>query len=254
MDSQPPTSIKDLRAKPKAVCNLQQRTDTPQALDFGSSSSRPNIKTETTPGRNRVPSTFCRYHARIDRILPHADRDFRDTNNPKGPNYRSNYAPRAANSGTSTQPTRSYNSQNRRAPASAQAQYTNQRQTPTTSETTNYNYPPGFDDHKPSESYEEFDSKLRRILDSAESPTNVPIPHTNMPPANHSEFTMTENGSQAPMPHTGRITIASPAGPLQTASVTTPTIPDTLVSVHDITHRDKALIFTHNKAWITDKS
>lgn len=254
----PPTSIKDLRAKAKAICNIQHKTGTSQSFDFGSSSTRHNLKPETTPARNTIPDTFCRYHASKGRILPHADNECRDSHNPKSPNYRPPYrpppTPRTSQSGHTNQSTRSYNIPNRRAQAAAQEQYSNRNQTPTDSVTSTYNAPPGFDDTKSSASYDDFDGKSRRILDSAAFPTHTPRTHPNMHPSNQKDFTMTANGSHVPISHTGSITIPSPAGPLPTEAVTTPTIPDTLVSVHDITHPDKAIIFTHKKAWITKKS
>lgn len=67
-------------------------------------------------------------------------------------------------------------------------------------------------------------------------------------------LTVTANSLSARISHRGRVRIKTPTGPIITEAVTEPTIQDTLLSVHDVTKNDKAIIFTNNNAWISHKS
>lgn len=283
--SDPPPTVNALRSRVKAVHGLAQRRAKVAPIPFSGQSATPHHPRtlRAPPPTARPGPRICQFHTRLGRPLPHADHECRHPHNPLGVAYRPHaqaypqpsqhqpHNPYAHPHSSTAYPSPSYS-----APPTAYSQHTSPHQhapgthpparqyksgykarakQATTGQQphVHFNLPPGFpaDDYHNTRDHDD-DGKLptpRIILDSGAHPSHTPTPGPLMAPKTTSH-TLTATHHSAPLTHAGPLDIITPLGPIRTRAVTAPTIPDTLISVRDLTTPRRAVIFTTNRAYL----
>lgn len=287
--SDPPSQINALRARIIAVHALAQRKSSTTQIPFAgqtpATSSRASTTTRMSAQHQRQTTKFCRFHAGLGRHLPHNDTECRHPHNPMGIAYRpqalafpqpTNLQPQNVY-GRNTQsqnyqqapyfPNTNQYDNNNSAPLNRQGYQRGHRSAfkPRTKRATandqeiHFNVQQPFEDgNLDSASHPNISddsgklkqNKPRVIIDSGAHPSHTPMIGTHMKTVHQPQQTLTATNATSPITHTGYIHTKTPIGNIYTNAVTTPSIPDTLISVRELTKGRKALIFTNTQAYL----